>query len=133
MRKKGNRRPKLITSILVMYICMKVIKFAADLVPLVQSGQKTSTWRLFDDKDLSEGNTVELWNKQTLQKFADAELLSVAEKTLGALTLDDHDGHNDGHNPYANDEEMYSSLQRYYAEEIGPDTPVKIIRFKLLQ
>jgi hypothetical protein len=108
---------------------MKVVKFAEDLVPLVLSGNKTSTWRLFDDKDLSIGDRVELWNKKTLQKFADATLLSVVEKTLGTLTLEDHEGHN----PYASNEEMYTSLQQYYEEKIGPNTSVKVIHFELLQ
>jgi len=39
---------------------MKTVKFRDYLVPLVLSGGKTSTWRLFDDKDLSVGDEIEL-------------------------------------------------------------------------
>ena len=35
---------------------MKLVKFRDYLVPLVLSGEKDSTWRLFDDKGLSEGD-----------------------------------------------------------------------------
>ena len=50
---------------------MKVLKFREYLVPLVLSGEKDSTWRLFDDKDLSVGDEIELQvfvsNKYILQ------------------------------------------------------------------
>lgn len=32
---------------------MKVLKFSENLVPLILSGQKTATWRMFDEKDLA--------------------------------------------------------------------------------
>jgi hypothetical protein len=39
---------------------MKIVKFRDYLVPLVLSGEKTSTWRLFDDKNLSAEDEIEL-------------------------------------------------------------------------
>jgi hypothetical protein len=107
---------------------MKTIKFAADLVPLVLSGEKTSTWRLFDDKALKTGDVVEFWNKQTLEKFADATLLSVEKKPLRELTDEDKIGHE----TFESDEEMYATYSGYYNREVTPETPIKIIRFKLL-
>lgn len=44
---------------------MKTIKFRDYLVPLVLSGEKNSTWRLFDDKDIQVGDTVQLINWNT--------------------------------------------------------------------
>jgi hypothetical protein len=32
---------------------MKTLKFYDNLIPLILSGEKTSTWRIFDDKNLS--------------------------------------------------------------------------------
>jgi hypothetical protein len=51
---------------------MKTLKFAANLVPLILSGEKTSTWRLFDDKDLQVGDELEFINKNTNTTFASA-------------------------------------------------------------
>jgi len=35
---------------------MKSLKFSAELVPLILSGEKTMTWRFWDDKDLDSGD-----------------------------------------------------------------------------
>lgn len=37
----------------------KTLKFAPDLVPLVLSGKKDTTWRLWDDKNLTENDIVD--------------------------------------------------------------------------
>jgi len=48
---------------------MKKLKFEPNLVPKILSGEKTSIWRLFDDKDLnlSQKSVVyaSAWKKQT--------------------------------------------------------------------
>ncbi|MDO8260759.1 MAG: ASCH domain-containing protein, partial [Candidatus Magasanikbacteria bacterium] len=72
---------------------MKKIKFTDKLTNLILSGKKTSTWRLFDDKNLSEGDEVILVNKQTLEDFASAVIEGVAEKKLGELDDKDWEGH----------------------------------------
>ncbi|NOY35708.1 MAG: ASCH domain-containing protein, partial [bacterium] len=47
----------------------KSLKFKEHLVPLVLSGEKISTWRLFDDKDLRVGDKVDLINSDTKEVF----------------------------------------------------------------
>ena len=42
---------------------MKILKFKNELVSLISSGEKDSTWRLFDDKNLQEGDEVILVNQ----------------------------------------------------------------------
>lgn len=111
--------------ILVYSLLMKTIKFRPWLADLILSRQKTSTWRLFDDKELTEGDTVDFINWETREKFGEATLTSVVSKTLGELTPED----NDGHEVYASPEEMYQTLQEYYAEKVGPDSPLKVIKF----
>lgn len=59
---------------------MKTIKFRDFLVKLVLNGEKTSTWRLFVDKNLPVGNEVELINWNTKELFAKAILTHVREK-----------------------------------------------------
>jgi len=44
---------------------MKTLKFANNLVSLILSGEKTATWRLFDDKDLTKGDKVLFLDQET--------------------------------------------------------------------
>ena len=68
---------------------MKTIKFRKALSQLILSGKKDSTWRLFDDKNLSAGDTVSLVIWETQEEFAIVNLLSVREATFGQLTETD--------------------------------------------
>ena len=65
---------------------MKTLKFAPNLVDKILSGQKTSTWRLFDDKDLQKGDELIFINKETGKEFGTATITSLKIKTLGSLT-----------------------------------------------
>lgn len=106
----------------------KVIKFRDHLAKLVLAGEKDLTWRLFDDKDLTVGDVVELVNWNTGEVFGRAELIDVWEKKMNALTESDFDGHE----KFASEEELYATYRTYYGDKVGPETIVKIIRFKLL-
>jgi hypothetical protein len=106
---------------------VKIVKFRDYLVPLVLSGEKDSTWRLFDDKDLSVGDEIELRVFVTLQPFGQATIIEVIEKPMGELTAEDKVGHE----TYASDEEMYATYSGYYKQPVTAETPVKVIRFKL--
>lgn len=105
----------------------KIIKFRDNLAKLILAGEKDLTWRLFDDKDLKKGDIIELLNWNTGDSFGTAELVDVWEKKMGELEESDFDGHE----KFANEEEMYATYKTYYGDRVGPDTIVKIIRFKL--
>jgi len=105
----------------------KIIKFRDNLVKLVLVGEKNLTWRLFDDKNLSEGEKVDLVNWNTGEKFGEATLMKVWEKKMGELMDSDFDGHE----KFSNNDEMYQTYRTYYGNKVGPDTVVKIIRFQL--
>ncbi len=106
----------------------KTLKFRKHLVPLVLSGEKTTTWRLFDDKDLQVGDKVELVNWNTGEVFAKAELINVREKKFSKITDEDFVGHK----KYKSEEKMYESFRRYYGDKVNKDTIVKIINFELI-
>jgi len=107
---------------------MKTLKFRPELAQLILDGKKTTTWRLFDDKDLQKGDELELVNKATFEPFAHAVIVTTVEKPLKDLT----DADWEGHERYASDAEMYAHYRVYYpGEEINPDTSVKIIHFRL--
>ena len=108
---------------------MKSLKFRNYLVPLVLSGENTSTWRLFDDKNLSAGDNVELKEFVTLKHFANARLTKVIENSFKDLTDEDRQGHE----VFNSDAEMYENYKMYYKTDVGPDTLVKIIWFDLTE
>lgn len=105
----------------------KTLKFRDYLAKMVQAGEKHTTWRFFDDKNLSEGDDVDLVNWNTGEKFGSAVLTAVTEKRLGEVTDADYDGHE----RFKSDEEMYQTYRAFYNEDIDADTKVKIIRFEL--
>jgi len=106
---------------------MKILKFRDYLVPLVLSGEKDSTWRLFDDKDLGVADDIELQVFVTNQPFAKATITRVIEKRFGNFSETDKLGHES----YSNDTEMYAEYSKYYQTAVGPNTIVKIIWFEL--
>lgn len=107
---------------------VKTIKFRDHLAKMVLAGEKDSTWRLFDDKNLQKGDTIELVNWDTREAFGRATLIEVREKKMGELEESDFDGHE----KFSNEEEMYKTYRTYYGDRVVSDTIVKIIRFKLL-
>ena len=44
---------------------MKTLKFTPELCQQIMAGNKTSTWRLFDDKDLTVGDKLQFLSKET--------------------------------------------------------------------
>lgn len=106
----------------------KSLKFRSHLVPLILSGEKNATWRLFDDKDLQEGDEVELLEFVTNRHFANATITKIIEKPLGELTEEDKRGHEG----FSSDEEMYKTYEKYYEQPVGPETLVKIVWFKVV-
>ena len=102
----------------------KQLKFREHLIPSILSGEKSSTWRLFDDKNLQVGDELEFINWSTKAKFGDAAILDMKETTLGQLEPADMAS------KYNTLEEMYEHYRKYYGPEVGPDSPLKIIFFE---
>lgn len=110
---------------------MKSLKLDHQLANDVRAGKKTSTWRLFDDKDLSVDDRVVLIDKVNPKKhdswvaFGEAVIDRVVEKRLGEIGKDDYDGHDQ----YKSSNEMLEEFQDYYGASVSLDTPVKVIHF----
>ena len=108
---------------------MKTLKFSPELVQLIISGQKTCTWRIFDDKDLKVGDLVTFVKRPELTPFAEAKLTSVTEKPLKNLTKEDKKGHES----FESEEQMYRTYSNYYKQPVNGKTKIKIIHFKILK
>ena len=91
------------------------------------SGEKDTTWRLFDDKDLKEGDEVIFLDKEKQKPFAKVLLIEVQEKTFKELIEEDKKGHES----FKSEEEMLKTYSDYYKTEVSLDTPLKVIKFKL--
>jgi len=105
---------------------MKVIKFTPELTNLIKKGKKKSTFRLFDDKNLSAGDDVILAarNGQKVINFAHAKLTQVHVKPIKDLNRDDYAGHEPVKDPVEN-------YKKYYGDKVTKNTEVKIIRFDI--
>ena len=108
---------------------MKKLKFKSFKAQWILDGTKTSTMRLFDDKDLRVGDDLELEDSDTGKIFVHAVITEVIEKKLGEI--DDVDL--DGHEKWDSHVEMLASLRKYYGDNVNEDTPVKVVRFKLIK
>lgn len=108
---------------------IKTLKFRPHLVSPILSGQKVSTWRLFDDKDLQAGDNLDLLNSETKEKFAEAEIVNTAEKSFNSLTEADLKGYED----FNGLDEIVKHFQKYYGDRVNADTLIKIIDFKTLR
>jgi ribonuclease HI len=110
---------------------MKTIKLDHELAEQVKNGTKNSTWRLFDEKDISVDDRVVIIDKvdprdrNSWVATGEAIVKRVVEKHLGEIGKDDYDGHD----TYASPGEMLQKFQVYYGDSVSFKTPVKVIHF----
>lgn len=110
---------------------MKKLKFNHKFAEMVVRGELRSTWRLFDDKDLSVNDNVELIDKvestdpHTWRIIGVATINKVIEKRLGAITEEDVVEHGG----FSSSKTMFSLYREYYGNNVNKDTVVKILSF----
>jgi ribonuclease HI len=110
---------------------MKKLKLDHNLAQLVLSGKKTSTWRLYDDKDLTVNDQLELVDKvdptrpATWIVIGTARINRIIEKRLGAIQPEDYEGHE----VHVSPEERLQVYRGYYGDQVNWDTPVKMVYF----
>jgi len=99
----------------------------------VREGKKTSTWRIYDDKDIHVNDRIELLDKvdphnpETWIVVGTARVDRVIEKRLADIAKDDFDGHE----PFGSQEEMLRAYRGYYGPQVTLETPIKMIHFTL--
>jgi ribonuclease HI len=113
---------------------MKTLKFNHKDAQLVLEGKKTSTWRLYDDKDLSVDDEIIVIDKveegesKTWEGIGKATVTEVREKKLKDVTENDMDGHT----IFTSEDKMLNYYKDIYGERVNLDTPVKIVFFKFV-
>ncbi len=110
---------------------MKSLKFDHKQATLVKRGEKTATWRVFDDKDLRVNDIVSIIDKvdpekpETWVSIGTATITQVLEKNLENVTEQDMVGYGE----YKTEKEMINTFRKYYGNSVSGSTPVKIIYF----
>ena len=107
---------------------MKVLKFRKILSELILTHKKNTTWRLFDDKNISVDDLVSLVVWETGKEFATARITSVIEKPFCELPPDAFEGHE----IFFSEKELLETYKEYYKTEINQSTPFKVIKFEVL-
>src|SRR5579862_4705659 len=103
---------------------MKKLKFEHNLAKLIIDGKKTTTWRLFDDKDLAVGDDIELIDKvspdkpETWKPIGTAQITRIIEKPLSEIDESD----TDGYEKYDSQEELLETFRDYYGSNVTPKT-----------
>lgn len=112
---------------------MKTLKFNHDDAQRILQGLKTTTWRLYDDKDLSVDDVIKVIDKvkpndpSSWLVIGRARVEEIVEKKLGRAGDEDMKGK--GHETYASKDEMLKAYKSYYGDRVTFDTPVKIVHF----
>jgi len=114
---------------------MKTLKFDHPIAQLIESGERNSTWRLFDDKDIAVNDEIRIIDKvdpkdpQTWRIIGTARVSEVLEKRLEDITeqtmTDDH--------KYTSKKEIVDHYRQYYGNKVTGSSPVKIIYFDFVK
>lgn len=113
---------------------MKTLKFDHDLAQLILNGNKTSTWRLYDDKDLSVDDRIKIIDKvepddpDSWKVIGQGKVNEVIEKRLDDITPEDMNGHE----TFNSKDEMLRTYKQYYGDRVTYETPIKIIHFTFM-
>ncbi len=106
---------------------MKSLKFWDPLPDLILKGEKTVTWRVNDEKNIEKNDRILLCRKDGTI-FAKAVVVKVKKTKFKYLNLKSK-----GHEKFSSKQNMYKKYSEYYGFPVVPDTPVKIITFKLVK
>jgi hypothetical protein len=104
---------------------MKILKFTSQLIPPLLSGEKTTTWRLFDDKRLSLWDDLEFRRSEDNEVIGYGTIASLSEKKISEMNEEDYDGHEQ----FKNTEEIITNLKKYYGNNVDENSIIKIIHF----
>jgi ribonuclease HI len=110
---------------------MKQLKFEHVFAQRILRGEKTATIRLWDDKDIGVGDTVQVVDKVHSDEplswniIGEAFVKAVELKPLRELNDVDFDGHE----AYASAQDMLSVFRGYYGNDVALETEAKVIYF----
>lgn len=108
----------------------KTLKFKESLIELITSGQKTFTWRLFDEKQIKSGDVLIFKISETSKEFAQARAVTITEKKLCDISEMDYEKSGVS---YQSLDERVGHYKKMYGENVSGENVVKIIQFELIE
>jgi hypothetical protein len=110
----------------------KQLRFDSKYIPVILSGEKTSTWVVFDDQNLVEGDLVDCINNDDQQTFANGKIEKITTKEfLVALEIEKKNSYLQEGETYTAADVMYTLYKKQYGDKFDSKTPIKIIDFIL--
>lgn len=112
---------------------MKTLKLDHELVELVISGNKTSTWRVHDDKNLSVGDEVSIVDKvdpklaETWKVIGTVRIHRIDAKRIDEVTMSEMAEHG-----YMSTDNMVTVFKQYYGDNISKATEIKLLYFEVV-
>ena len=107
----------------------KTLKFDPEKADLTLAGEKTTTWRLFDDKNLTISDEIVLIRRPEQTTFAKAVITNIVEKRMRDLNATNYLEHQ----RFGTDRKMYQKFSDWYQCVVNQDTVIKIIKFRLVK
>lgn len=113
---------------------MKSLKLDHQLAQAVLRGEKNSTWRINDEKNLSVNDEIEFIDKvdpskqDSWQAIGGGVITRVVQKRLGDITKSDMAGHG----LYTSTQEIIKGFQQFYGPDVTEQTAVKMIHFDFI-
>ncbi|GEM_PF-1436566 len=99
----------------------KSLKFPSHFVEAILKQGQGITTRLFDEKNISEGDVVDFLENGTNKRFATVKIEKVDETTFGEAMKDAKDMQG-----------MYDQYATYYKRQITSEVPMKIIHYEFV-
>lgn len=108
----------------------KAILFHPALIAMIESAEKTLTYRLDDDRldHLNVGDRVEAEDSSPGQSFAELQITDMRYTTFGELPID-----RSGNVAHQSKEEQRAAFRGYYGRDIEDTERVLILAFRLLR
>ncbi len=113
---------------------MKLVKVSHKIAQLISSGQKNSTWRINDEKNISIDDKIGIVDKvdpestNTWMIIGWGRVNQVLQKRLSDIKPGDLGTGEDFSSP----EKMLKTFRKYYGQDINDNTSVKIITFDFI-
>lgn len=110
---------------------MKQLKFSHKAAQLINSGDKRSTFRMFDDKDISVNDEIEIIDKvdpnrpSTWRPICIVKVNSVIQKRLSNIDSDDLTKYD----IYPTFDKLLHAMKIYYGNRFNAESTIKIISF----
>ena len=104
---------------------MKTLKFITEQIADIQSGKCTTTWRLFDDKDLNVGDELQFVNSDNGEVFGYGTINEIVIKRIIDINEDDKLGHR----VYADDHAIIADFRRFYGPDVNAQSIIKVVKY----